>query len=146
MRAESLKEEIEASRAQIVSSPARLKGDVEHAAKMADDARAALASATAEAASLQRRGEIVTKATKDVRKTLVLLGELETEVLKLKRVHKDVKTKTGARDEKAAEVADLTSQVERMERRVRTAEEKLAEQKHTCVSALLYRRERIVVW
>ena len=96
-----------------------------------DEAQAALAAVQGEAASLQCRAEVVAKATKDVRKTLTLLAELETEVLRLKKVHKDAKAKLAAKEEKLVELADLQSQVERMERRVKAADEKLAEQKHS---------------
>ena len=82
-KAEGLKEELEAARQQVVSSPARLKGDVEYMAKLVEDAHAALAATASDAASLQCRSEVVAKATKDVRKTLTLLAELETEVLRL---------------------------------------------------------------
>ena len=130
-KAEGLREELEAARQQVVSSPARLKSDVEHMTRLVEDAQVGAAAAAAEAASLQCRSEVVAKATKDVRKTLLLLGELETEVLRLKRVHKEAKARAAAKEDKAAEVADLQSQVERMERRVKAAEEKLAEQKHS---------------
>ena len=113
-----------------MTSPGRLRGEVEHSARQVEDTQAALVAAQAEAASQQCRAEVVAKATKDVRKTLSLLAELETEVLRLKRVHKDAKAKLAAKEEKLAEAADLQSQVERMERRVKAADEKLAEQKH----------------
>jgi DNA polymerase III gamma/tau subunit len=130
-KAEGLKEELEVARQQVVSSPARLKGDVEHMAKLVEDAHAALAATASEAASLQCRSEVVAKATKDVRKTLTLLAELETEVLRLKKVHKEAKAKAAAKEEKAAELADAQAAAERLERRVRAAEEKLTEQKHS---------------
>ena len=130
-KAEGLKEELDSARHQVVSSPARLKGDVEHMARLVEEASAGLAVAQAEAASLQCRSEVVAKATKDVRKTLLLLGELETEVNRLKKVHKEAKARAQAKEDKAAQVADLAAQAERMERRVRAAEEKLAEQKHS---------------
>ena len=130
-KAEGLKEELEAARQQVVSSPARLKGDVEYMAKLVEDAHAALAATASDAASLQCRSEVVAKATKDVRKTLTLLAELETEVLRLKKVHKEAKAKATAKEEKAAELADAQAAAERLERRVRAAEEKLTEQKHS---------------
>ena len=130
-KAEGLKEELESARHQVVSSPARLKGDVEYTAKLVEDVQASLAATHSEAASVQCRSEVVAKATKDVRKTLLLMAELETEVLRLKKVHKEAKAKAAAKEEKTAELADLQSQAERLERRVRAAEEKLAEQKHS---------------
>lgn len=100
-------------------------------AKLVEDAHAALAATASDAASLQCRSEVVAKATKDVRKTLTLLAELETEVLRLKKVHKEAKAKATAKEEKAAELADAQAAAERLERRVRAAEEKLTEQKHS---------------
>lgn len=130
VKAEGLREEIDAARAQVVSSPARLRADVEHSARLVEDAKAALAAAHGEAAAIARRREIVGKASKDVGKTLAALGELEVEVQRLKRAAKDAKAKAATRDEKAAEAAEATAQAERMQKRVRAAEDKLAEHKH----------------
>lgn len=131
VKAEGLREEIDAARAQVVSSPARLRADVEHSARLVEDAKAALAAAHGEAAAITRRREIVGKASKDVGKTLAALGELEIEVQRLKKAAKDAKAKATARDEKAAEAAEASAQAERMQKRVRAAEDKLAEHKHS---------------
>lgn len=130
VKAEGLREEIDTARAQVVSSPARLRADVEHSARLVEDAKAALAAAHGEAAAITRRREIVGKAGKDVSKTLTALAELEVEVQRLKRAAKDAKAKAAARDEKATEAAEAASQAERMQKRVRAAEDKLAEHKH----------------
>jgi hypothetical protein len=129
VKAEGLRGDIEAARSQIVASPARLRGEVEHTGRLVEDARTALAAAHAETAALQRRREVVAKATKDVGKCLSLMGEVDGEVRKLKAVSKEVKGKGAAREERAAEAAELQEQVARMERRVRAAEEKLEEAK-----------------
>jgi len=132
VKAEGLRGDIEAARSQIVASPARLRGEVEHAGRLVEDARTALAAAHGETAALQRRREVVAKATKDVGKCLSLMGEVDGEVRKLKAVSKEVKGKGAAREERAAEAAELQEQVARMERRVRAAEEKLEEAKRRC--------------
>lgn len=74
---EDVRAATEAARGRVVASPARLREDVDAAARAAEAAHADLHAAAAQCKTLEMRQEVVAKAERDVRKALGLLAEVE---------------------------------------------------------------------
>jgi hypothetical protein len=77
IKIESAKDEFESKRSQLIASPARLKADLDAAARAVDEAKTTLSGVDMDRRALVRRIEIVAKADKDVHKTLTLLADFE---------------------------------------------------------------------
>jgi hypothetical protein len=73
----SVTADVDTKRGQLVSSPSRIRDELDAAARSAEAASADLAAAEDERRSLFRRLEVARKAEKDVGKALGLLAELE---------------------------------------------------------------------
>lgn len=118
--------ETEAKRGQIVSSPGRVRDEMESVQRAVEAAQADLATAEDERRALTRRLEIVRKAEKDVGKAVGLLGELEGEMGRLKALNKAVKQRAAERASAEGELSSLQSTTRQLEESIRSKDERLA--------------------
>lgn len=77
IKIEGAKEDLEINRGQIVASPARLKADMDAATRAVEEMKGSIARLESDRKVVVHKSEIVTKADKDVVKTMTLLAELE---------------------------------------------------------------------
>ena len=127
LQLEAVKEETEARRAQIVSSPARLKAEIVTLEALVDQEQRAVDELDGAKRVLSRQLEVVAKAEKDVNKALLLMGEAEAEAKKLKLVIKDEKQRKVEAEAVATEVEALRGQAEHALAHRRRAEDRLRE-------------------
>jgi kinetochore protein Nuf2 len=126
---EASKEEAELRKAQIVSSPARLKSEIVSLEGLVAQEQRAVDELDEQKRILSRQLEVVAKAEKDINKAMLLMGEAEAEAKKLKAVLKDEKQRKGEAEAIAADTDAQQAQLDHALAQKRRAEEKLRDVK-----------------
>jgi len=123
----SVRAETDSKRSQIVSSPLRVRDDLDAATRAAEEAQSELSTVEDERRALTRRLEVVRKAEKDVSKALALLGEVEAEIARLKSVSKAVKQRASDVAAAEAELGALQATSRQLEESIRSKDERLGQ-------------------
>ena len=123
----SVRAETDAKRSQIVSSPSRVRDELDAATRASEEAQGELASAEDERRALTRRLEVVRKAEKDVGKAIALLGEVEAEIARLKAVSKAGKQRAAEVAAAEGELAELQATSRQLEESIRSKDERLGQ-------------------
>jgi len=126
---EASKEEAELRKAQIVSSPARLKAEIVSLEGLVNQEQRAVDELDEQKRILSRQLEVVAKAEKDINKAMLLMGEAEAEAKKLKAVLKDEKLRKGEAESINADTDAQQAQLDHALAQKRRAEEKLKDVK-----------------
>lgn len=128
---EELNREIEQLRSQIVSSPDRIRRELDALSTTAEDEKAAGLEVERQKREMAGRLETVERAERDISKLLGSVREVEDEATKHKDAVKAVKERKSRLDEHAAEDGEHTAHIALLEKNMKRAEDKTAEFRQT---------------
>lgn len=129
LRVVAIKASTEASRSRIVSSPQRLRDDLDATARLRAVAQQEQKAAEEECRTLEMRQEVIAKAERDVHKAVSLLSEVETEMSRLKNLNKLAKAKAFELTACQGNLAELHAQTRHLDEQLRSKDSKLADMK-----------------